>query len=135
MPKYMFAQATYPNYLSGTGYVMSLDVASKLYLTALETPLLYLEDVYLTGVCAKRAKLHPTNHPGFSFVARKLDACVFRGVITAHRVSTKNLYTMWDKVNNATIKCPPSHKEVKLSRKTRNAGHYSVRRKPLNRCF
>lgn len=39
----------YPNYLSGTGYVMSADVAEKLFQIALHTPLLHLEDVYLTG--------------------------------------------------------------------------------------
>lgn len=69
----MYSEKIYPNYLSGTGYVMSLDVASKLYQAALVTPLLHLEDVYITGLCAKHAKVRPVNHLGFSYVPRKLD--------------------------------------------------------------
>ncbi|KZC15168.1 Beta-1,3-galactosyltransferase 1 [Dufourea novaeangliae] len=87
-PKYMYSEKIYPNYLSGTGYVMSLDVAFKLYKTALTTPLLHLEDVYITGVCAKRAKVRPVNHPGFSYVPRKLDPCILKTVITTHKKLT-----------------------------------------------
>lgn len=45
----MYSGNIYPNYLSGTGYVMSMDVVAKLYNASLTTPLLHLEDVYLTG--------------------------------------------------------------------------------------
>ncbi|XP_012267723.2 beta-1,3-galactosyltransferase 1-like isoform X2 [Athalia rosae] len=137
MPKYMYSERTYPNYLSGTGYVMSMDVAVKLYETALETPLIYLEDVYVTGICAKRAKLHPSNHPGFSFAVRKFDPCVFQTLITAHKVSPTNLYTMWQKIHDKNVKCPnssPDQKKGNLIRKGRNAGHYSVRRRTINKC-
>lgn len=48
-PMYMYDGNIYPNYLSGTGYVMSADVAVKLYNVSLTTPLFHLEDVYLTG--------------------------------------------------------------------------------------
>lgn len=49
MPSYMYDKYLYPNYLSGTGYVMSSDAAAILYREALKTPLLHLEDVFLTG--------------------------------------------------------------------------------------
>lgn len=45
----MYGGDVYPNFLSGTGYVFTMDTAEKLYNTSLTTPLLYLEDVYLTG--------------------------------------------------------------------------------------
>lgn len=45
----MFDGETYPTYLSGAGYVFSMDVAEKLYNASMDTPLLHLEDVYLTG--------------------------------------------------------------------------------------
>lgn len=48
-PMYMYSGKVYPNYLSGTGYVMSMDVAAKLYNASLTTPVFHLEDVYLTG--------------------------------------------------------------------------------------
>lgn len=48
-PNYMYPGRIYPNYLSGTGYLMSTDVVPKLYNAALETPIFHLEDVYITG--------------------------------------------------------------------------------------
>lgn len=48
-PHYLYAGKFYPDYLAGAGYLMSIDVAAKLYDAALLTPLFYLEDVYLTG--------------------------------------------------------------------------------------
>lgn len=60
MPHWMYAKETYPNYLSGFGYLMSIDVAIKLYKVSMEIPLLYLEDVYLTGL-SKRNRLTQTN--------------------------------------------------------------------------
>lgn len=48
-PTYMFEDKVYPNYLSGSGYVMSMDAAAKLYNATLSIPLFHLEDVYLTG--------------------------------------------------------------------------------------
>lgn len=48
-PRYMYNRQQYPNYLSGSGYVFTIDTAKKLYNASMEMPLLYLEDVYTTG--------------------------------------------------------------------------------------
>lgn len=48
-PRYMYDRAIYPKYLSGSGYVFTIDAAAKLYNASLELPILHLEDVYLTG--------------------------------------------------------------------------------------
>ncbi|KAL6263325.1 hypothetical protein P5V15_006123 [Pogonomyrmex californicus] len=137
-PKYMYSEKTYPNYLSGTGYVMSMDVASKLYQAALITPLLHLEDVYVTGLCAKRAKVRPVNHPGFSYTPRKLDPCVLRNAITTHKVNASNMYVIWVKVNDTSVSCSnrtrTDRKPITLSRSGRNAGYYVFKRKTINKC-
>ncbi|XP_078033491.1 beta-1,3-galactosyltransferase 1 isoform X1 [Augochlora pura] len=137
-PKYMYSEKMYPNYLSGTGYVMSLDVALKLYQAALTMPLLHLEDVYITGLCAKRAKVRPVNHLGFSYIPRKLDPCILRNVITAHKVNSFNMYVIWNKLHDTNLSCNNrSHtdkKAVKLSRKGRNVGYYIVKRILSNKC-
>lgn len=49
MPKYMYRYDEYPDYLSGVGYLMSMDVAGRLYDKALITSMVYLEDVFVTG--------------------------------------------------------------------------------------
>lgn len=138
----MFSEKTYPNYLSGTGYVMSLDVAEKLYAAALSTPLLHLEDVYITGVCARYAKLRPTNHPGFSYVPRKLDPCILSTSITSHKVSAASMHLIWNKVRdfNTTTICTqqhsslPSKKSTTLNRNGRNVAYYFVKRRANNKC-
>lgn len=48
-PRYMYSNTIYPNYLSGSGYVFTMDTAKKLYNASMDTELLYLEDVYTTG--------------------------------------------------------------------------------------
>ena len=49
-PKYMFQDHIYPDYVSGTGYVMSYSAAKILFQMALAVPAFHLEDVYITGI-------------------------------------------------------------------------------------
>lgn len=49
LPRYLYDNDFYPDYVAGAGYVMSIDVATKLYAAALAIPLIHLDDVYLTG--------------------------------------------------------------------------------------
>ncbi|CAL7950725.1 unnamed protein product [Xylocopa violacea] len=135
-PKYMYSEKVYPNYLSGTGYVMSLDVAFKLYRAALKTPLLHLEDVYITGLCAKRAKIRPANHLGFSYVPRKLEACMLRNAITQHKVNVSTMYVIWNKLNDTNLSCSNHNdkKSVTVSKNGKNIGYYIVKRRTNNKC-
>lgn len=135
----MYSEKTYPNYLSGTGYVMSMNVALKLYQAALITPVLHLEDVYITGLCARRAKIRPVNHPGFSYIPRKIDPCVLSNAITTHKVNASNMYVIWVKINDTNVSCSNrstrrDRKTVTLSRSGRNAGYYVFKRKTINKC-
>ena len=53
-PPYMLSPyikgSTYPDYLSGTAYLMSHTTAEILYRTSMLTPAFHLEDVYITGI-------------------------------------------------------------------------------------
>lgn len=42
-PNYMYNQKLYPDYLSGSSYLMSFESARRLYIASLSTPLLHLE--------------------------------------------------------------------------------------------
>ncbi|KAJ8926123.1 hypothetical protein NQ315_009980 [Exocentrus adspersus] len=83
-PRYMYQEKVYPNYLSGTGYVMSLDVAKRLFDTTLMTPIFHLEDIYLTGICAKKAGIKPHNQPMFTYRQLHYEPCEFRNLVTMH---------------------------------------------------
>ena len=61
--KLQYAPSTYPPFCSGAAYIMSMDVAKLLSKLAMEDQskaLLHLDDPYLTGVLANRAKLAHT---------------------------------------------------------------------------
>ncbi|EEB10287.1 beta-1,3-galactosyltransferase, putative [Pediculus humanus corporis] len=106
-PRYLFSEKVYPNYLSGTGYLMDRHTALDLYEAALEIPYLHLEDVFITGLCARKAKIKPRHHSGFTYLTRPLDPCLYiknENVITSHRVTTSNMTQLWTALNNGT-KC------------------------------
>ncbi|KAH8284521.1 hypothetical protein KR018_002907, partial [Drosophila ironensis] len=104
MPAYMYAPAAYPRYLSGAGYLLSIDVVQRLYEAALNTTLVYLEDVYITGLCAERARIKPHHHPLFSF-AHSRHLCAFKGSITQHQVKDDSMSEAWNFVSDYSIKC------------------------------
>lgn len=100
-PNYMYNKEFYPNYLSGSGYLMNLDAAKLLYRTLLTTPIFHLEDVYLTGIVADRVKLHRYHHPLFFYSATK-DPCALRGMISQHQLGPGDLRSAYDFVTNGT---------------------------------
>ncbi|KAF7412590.1 hypothetical protein HZH66_001486 [Vespula vulgaris] len=112
MPKYMYPEKVYPNYLS--------------------------EDVYITGLCAKHAKIRPINHPAFSYAPRKLEPCILSNSITTHKINASTMYTIWNKLNTTNISCNKhihtDKQGVSLSRNGRNVGYYMVKRRAINRC-
>ncbi len=53
-PDYMFNRKVYPNYLSGTAYLMSRSTALTLFEASIQIPLFHLEDIYVTGILAEQ---------------------------------------------------------------------------------
>ncbi|KAM8711896.1 hypothetical protein ACLKA7_012409 [Drosophila subpalustris] len=105
MPYYMYQGDAYPQYLSGAGYLMSIDVVERLFEAAMNTSLVYLEDVYITGLCADRANIKRQHHSLFSFAHSK-HLCAFKGSITQHQVKEESMVEAWRYVSNYSIKCP-----------------------------
>ncbi|KAG8239191.1 hypothetical protein J437_LFUL018850 [Ladona fulva] len=106
-PRYMFSGRVYPDYLSGTGYIMSRAVAKRLFIAALSTPLFHLEDVFVTGMCARAAGLHPRDHPSFSYQRRRIDdPCGYRNSFTGHRIDAAELRLVWSRMRSPSLRCP-----------------------------
>ena len=55
-PDYMFSRKIYPNYLSGTAYLMSRSTALTLFEAAAQIPIFHLEDIYVTGILAEQVE-------------------------------------------------------------------------------
>ncbi|XP_034252647.1 beta-1,3-galactosyltransferase 1-like [Thrips palmi] len=107
MPRYIFSGRTYPNYLSGSGYVMSQEAVQALYDAAQRVSLIPLEDVYITGQCAVFAGIRPAGHPGFSLGKRPMSTCSLGNpqVITTHRLNPRELKEAWDLSRMSTAHC------------------------------
>ncbi|KAK7028960.1 Beta-1,3-galactosyltransferase 1 [Halocaridina rubra] len=98
-PKYMFREGKYPNYLSGTGYVVSGDIIEPLLKAALSTEYFHLEDVFLTGLCAKAIGVHAKDHIGFSYQPRAVSPCLYKEVIMGHKVAPPEMTRLWNMMN------------------------------------
>ncbi|CAB3237369.1 unnamed protein product [Arctia plantaginis] len=104
-PRYMYGGRVYPKYLSGTGYALSAHTARALYEAALKTNYFHLEDIFITGMCASRARprMVPRDDPTFSYQAAggaARAACGAHARATAHRVppdSMRHLHRMLSK--------------------------------------
>ncbi|KAJ6644093.1 Beta-1,3-galactosyltransferase 1, partial [Pseudolycoriella hygida] len=144
-PMYMYSGNIYPAYLSGTGYVMSMDVVEKLYRTSLSTPLFHLEDVYLTGICAKSANIKPRNHQLFSYQSYK-NMCELKGM-NLKRYELMNevffvfvnvyVFIVWDQIEMAPLNVPnPDGYKKPMARKSTTLGSLfklNIRRLSINK--
>lgn len=52
VPKWMYTPDKFPSFVNGPAYLISGSIAGNVYHTALATPLITLEDVFVTGIVA-----------------------------------------------------------------------------------
>lgn len=129
----MYSDPLYPNYLSGTGYLMSVDVADKLYKAALITPIFHLEDVYITGMCARNALIKPKNNPLFTYQTLNYDLCLYMRLYTAHRFTPADIRKTF-----ALLKDSNTTRDCALQKTNFNVNHWIMNNilksnKPNNR--
>ncbi|XP_071144668.1 beta-1,3-galactosyltransferase 1-like isoform X1 [Mytilus edulis] len=91
-----YPQTTYPGFCSGTGYVTSLNVVTKIVKTSKDVPFFHLEDVYV-ALCIKKLglRLHPIG--GF-VLAYNFGNCTHNDntLVTVHQVSVSMLKRIWE---------------------------------------
>lgn len=109
MPPALYPGDKYPTFCSGTGYVFSGDVASKIYQISGSIPLLQLEDVYV-GICLAQLRIEPTPPPnGFLFNHWRVpySSCKYNHLITSHGFHPNEILKYWYHLqtnrNNACI--------------------------------
>jgi len=102
----MFTGKEYPDYVSGTGYVIAGPLVPTLFETALHVPLFHLEDVFTTGMVAKRANVTPENFHLFSYLKHPVaKGCLYRKLITSHGLSPVELRQVWRRVTDRRLNC------------------------------
>jgi len=110
-PHYMYDKKRYPNYLSGTGYVMSKSTALTLYEASIETPIFHMEDIYVTGILAQKSGIRPQDNVGFSYLKRRATTCLYAQTISSHHLTIREMHQMHEKVKAKQGKCAPIKKK------------------------
>lgn len=97
----------FPIYISGTAYVITGDIITSLYNSTLYVPSLFIEDVYLNGICRERIGAEAFHLSGFDTARSrgKVNGRSFEKRITGHHFSPKDIILMWDELK--TVLKPP----------------------------
>lgn len=100
-----FPAAVFPSFTTGPAYVMTGDIVQDLYVRALKTVYLKLEDVFTTGIVAQSLgieRLHVNE-----FVNRRIsfNPCNIRNAISVHMIKSNEQFDLWKKLLDQTTKC------------------------------
>ncbi|XP_067249762.1 UDP-GlcNAc:betaGal beta-1,3-N-acetylglucosaminyltransferase 7, like [Chanodichthys erythropterus] len=111
IPKELYDKR-YPPYLGGGGFLMSSQVARRLFVVSESVELYPIDDVFL-GMCLQKLHIVPELHLGFrtfGIIKRKVtplnrEPCFFRNLIVVHKLMPQELLHMWNLVQNGELSC------------------------------
>lgn len=115
-----------PSFLTGPAYVIGGNILATLLFNCLKTPYFYLEDVYITGMCARKADIPIINHPDFTNSHVAIERCYYNSVITSHGVTSEQLVSLWRKMDFDTGRLVGCQKVGSNQAQTRR---YRIRRR------
>jgi len=101
VPSYIYQKETFPNAVSGSGYIISQAMVPCLFKSGLGIPFLNLEDIFITGLAASKCHIELKNSHWFNFVGKKTKL-VKKTDILIHGVKTEErvleLYNKFQKI-------------------------------------
>ncbi|CAL8368970.1 unnamed protein product [Lota lota] len=111
IPKELYNKP-YPPYVGGGGFLMSGQVARRLFGASNNLELFPIDDVFL-GVCLEKLQLSPEKHSGFKTfgitrrrsIRMNSEPCFFKGLIVVHKLSPEELLNMWTVLQNEELVC------------------------------
>ncbi|XP_061493392.1 lactosylceramide 1,3-N-acetyl-beta-D-glucosaminyltransferase [Rhineura floridana] len=108
VPYDIYPWPAYPDYTAGAAYVISSDVAAKVYEASqtLNTSL-YIDDVFM-GLCANKMGIEPQNHLFFSGEGKApYHPCIYSKMMTSHG-HVEDLHYLWKQAMDPKVKNIPS---------------------------
>ncbi|XP_077371016.1 UDP-GlcNAc:betaGal beta-1,3-N-acetylglucosaminyltransferase 7, like [Festucalex cinctus] len=111
IPRELFDKP-YPPYVGGGGFLMSSQLARRLFVVSEDLELYPIDDVFL-GMCLQRLRLSPEMHTGFrtfGITRRRVspmnsEPCFYKNLIVVHKLSTQELLKMWRLVHREELVC------------------------------
>lgn len=104
VPFEMYPWTSYPDYTAGAGYVVSRDVAEKIYHATLTlNASIYIDDVFM-GICANAMGVSPQEHVYFSGEGKSpYHRCIYDKMMTSHG-HVADIYDLWKTATDPGVK-------------------------------
>ncbi|XP_048779837.2 beta-1,3-galactosyltransferase 1-like [Ostrea edulis] len=104
-PKHDFGEKVYPPYVSGPAYAFTVSAAKTLHsVTSMEEPF-WLEDIYITGLCARAAGIPRFEHSGFTYQKRDPTGCAYQRKISGHYVTGDEMLKIFRELVDRDLTC------------------------------
>ncbi|KAM7013434.1 lactosylceramide 1,3-N-acetyl-beta-D-glucosaminyltransferase [Passerculus sandwichensis] len=104
VPYEMYQWPSYPDYTAGAAYVISNDVAARVYEASLTlNTSLYIDDVFM-GLCANKVGIVPQYHVFFSGEGKApYHPCIYNKMMTSHG-HVDDLRQLWKQATDPKVK-------------------------------
>uniref|UniRef100_A0A8C4K1K7 Hexosyltransferase n=1 Tax=Dromaius novaehollandiae TaxID=8790 RepID=A0A8C4K1K7_DRONO len=100
VPISQYPDEFYPDYCSGTAFVVSQDVARKVYVAAEEVPVSVPPDIFV-GICAKKAGITPIHSSRFSGEKHiRYNRCCYKFIFTSSNMKEDELFKDWREISD-----------------------------------
>uniref|UniRef100_W5NLD6 Hexosyltransferase n=2 Tax=Lepisosteus oculatus TaxID=7918 RepID=W5NLD6_LEPOC len=100
VPISQYPDKYFPDYCTGSAFVISQDVARKIFVASAEVKVPVPTDVFI-GLCAKKAGVTPTH--SFRFSGEKhirYNNCCYKFIFTSSEMTTEELFLIWKDLND-----------------------------------
>ncbi|XP_069738503.1 beta-1,3-galactosyltransferase 2-like [Phaenicophaeus curvirostris] len=106
VPRELYPNATYPPYCGGPGYVLSADLAAKVYAVAPTVPLINMEDAYV-GICLRALGVDVAASPRGAFNMGRVayEPCRFARLVMVHRYQPGEMRHLWPRFQRERRLC------------------------------
>lgn len=112
-PISLFNGTKYPDYLSGGGYLIisrsngssNLSMFRSIYEMSKLTPLINMEDVYITGFIAQKLDIKRYHLIEFNYQKIAINKCRYSRLISSHNISENEMYKLWYWMSSGKLKC------------------------------
>ncbi|XP_054836434.1 beta-1,3-galactosyltransferase 1-like [Eublepharis macularius] len=106
VPREVYPNDTYPPYCGGPGYVLSGDLAKKVFQVAQTIPVINMEDSFM-GICLYTLGIEVTESPWGLFHVFKVDyeKCRFSELVVVHHYSPEELLQIWPNFTDQNKNC------------------------------
>ncbi|XP_041050406.1 beta-1,3-galactosyltransferase 9 [Carcharodon carcharias] len=101
VPVSLYSRKYYPDFCSTTAYVISQDVARKVFVVSMAMETSMPEDIYV-GICAQKAGVVPIHSSRFSGEKHIwFNRCCYKFIFSSFGMTGKELVKAWEEINDS----------------------------------